>query len=103
MHVSMSVLAGVTVPYLCRNLLRKLPCLKASARASRYAWLPFSPVTNQGMFCGAGIACAATLFSRDPLKLLAVLRPFRTGVAGAGEGDMRTTSARLFGPGVSLL
>jgi hypothetical protein len=48
------------------------------------------------------MACAAALFSRVPLKLLVGLRPFRTGVAGAGTGDMRTTSARLLGVGASL-
>lgn len=35
--------------HLCRNLLRRLPCLKASARAFRYAWFPLSPVSSHGM------------------------------------------------------
>lgn len=45
---------------------------------------------------------AAALFSLLPLKLFAVRRPFR-GCAGAGEGDMRTTSASVLGCEFSLL
>jgi hypothetical protein len=54
------------------------------------------------MCCGAGIAWAAALFSRDPVKLLAVLSPLRAGTGDEGAGDMRTTSARLLGVGPSL-
>jgi len=55
---------GSGFPHLCKNLFRKPPCLKASCRALRYAWFVFSPVSSQGICCGAGIALAARLCSR---------------------------------------
>lgn len=47
--------------YLCRNLLRTLPCLMASARYFRYCALAFEPVSSHGMCCGSGTRRAATL------------------------------------------
>ena len=81
---------------LCRNLFLSPPCLKASALAFRYALLADSPVANQGICSGAGIAKAVAFDSRPPAAPLVFCTPRRV-CAGLGDGDMRTSSANELG------
>ncbi|KAI7165349.1 hypothetical protein KC349_g150 [Hortaea werneckii] len=95
----------VLVPLLGERFGATPPCLKASWRAFMYAALIPVPVSSQGMSVGAGMAIAAELFSRLAVNDRLFRRPRRIAsrAAGPGDGDMRTTSARLPGVGGKLV